>query len=204
MYYVQDCPWEEYHFGVLFRGEIRRKNQQQGQGGLKRGQSSPRTPFWLSTWDRESRKFGEVVNFSATKLTHTVALMSVRRIESVANLSVIQNLHWDKFTFNVRDVIHFVSSLSLIAVQVRGQLTVWENWWELQLLLLCLLLFWNHLEAALPPSTLQAPAMKPHSVFASCCCEAIFNVCHSQIHLPRSGYKSHFGLFYSFQHFFVV
>ena len=23
-------------------------------------------PFWLSTWDRESRKFGEVVNFSAT------------------------------------------------------------------------------------------------------------------------------------------
>ena len=56
MYYVQDCPWEEYHFGVLFRGEIRRPIQKQGQGGLKRGQSLRHLgPLWLSTWDRESR-----------------------------------------------------------------------------------------------------------------------------------------------------
>ena len=27
-------------------------------------------PFWLSTWDRESRKFGEVVKFGATTVTH--------------------------------------------------------------------------------------------------------------------------------------
>ena len=41
-------------------------------------------PFWLSTWDRESRKFGEVVNFSATLTYITPSIASPPAFPSIA------------------------------------------------------------------------------------------------------------------------